>query len=44
MELVRRSKITDYCDRNSLATEERLNLFMQTCAAYFSEAISITKR
>jgi regulation of enolase protein 1 (concanavalin A-like superfamily) len=33
MELVRGIKITDYCDRNSLATHERLNLFVQVCQA-----------
>src|SRR5438067_7989659 len=29
MELVRGIKITDYCDKNNLSTEERLKLFMQ---------------
>jgi serine/threonine protein kinase/tetratricopeptide (TPR) repeat protein len=33
MELVRGIKITDYCDQNSLTTEERLNLFIQVCQA-----------
>jgi serine/threonine protein kinase len=33
MELVRGLKITDYCDRNSLRTEERLTLFVQVCQA-----------
>ena len=33
MELVRGIKITDYCDQNNLATEERLKLFMQVCQA-----------
>src|SRR3954447_24883078 len=33
MELVRGVKITEYCDRNSLTTEERLNLFVQVCHA-----------
>src|SRR5882672_11011138 len=33
MELVRGVKITDYCDRKSLTTEERLNLFVQVCRA-----------
>ncbi len=33
MELVRGVKITDYCDRNSLATQERLGLFIQVCQA-----------
>jgi serine/threonine protein kinase/tetratricopeptide (TPR) repeat protein len=33
MELVRGLKITDYCDRNSLSTEERLELFVQVCHA-----------
>ncbi len=33
MELVRGIKITDYCDENSLSTEERLNLFVQICHA-----------
>src|SRR5512147_2441223 len=31
MELVRGIRITDYCDRNNLSTEQRLNLFMQVC-------------
>src|SRR6202162_5637853 len=33
MELVRGVKITDYCDENNLATEERLRLFTQVCQA-----------
>jgi len=33
MELVRGIKITDYCDQNKLAMEERLGLFMQVCNA-----------
>ncbi len=33
MELVRGVKITDYCDRKSLSTEERLSLFVQVCRA-----------
>jgi len=33
MELVRGIKITDYCDQNSLTTEERLKLFVQVCQA-----------
>jgi eukaryotic-like serine/threonine-protein kinase len=33
MELVRGVKITDFCDLNSLSTEERLNLFSQVCHA-----------
>jgi eukaryotic-like serine/threonine-protein kinase len=33
MELVRGYKITEYCDRNSLATPERLDLFIQVCNA-----------
>ena len=33
MELVRGVKITEYCDNNSLTTEERLKLFIQVCAA-----------
>jgi len=33
MELVRGIKITDYCDRNNLSTNERLDLFMQVCRA-----------
>src|SRR5262249_14795406 len=32
-ELVRGVKITEYCDEHSLTTEERLNLFIQVCAA-----------
>ena len=33
MELVRGIKITEYCDQNSLSTEERLGLFIQVCEA-----------
>jgi len=33
MELVRGIKITDYCDKNKLATNERLQLFIQVCQA-----------
>jgi serine/threonine protein kinase/Tfp pilus assembly protein PilF len=33
MELVHGIKITDYCDQNSLSTEERLDLFIQGCHA-----------
>ena len=33
MELVRGVKITDYCDQNNLATEQRLGLFVQVCHA-----------
>jgi len=33
MELVRGTKITQYCDQNSLTTEERLKLFIQVCQA-----------
>jgi eukaryotic-like serine/threonine-protein kinase len=33
MELIRGTKITDYCDQNSLPTEERLKLFVQVCQA-----------
>src|SRR5436189_6241561 len=33
MELVRGIKITQYCDENNLATEERLKLFTQVCLA-----------
>ncbi len=33
MELIRGIKITDYCDQNSLTTEERLGLFVQVCQA-----------
>jgi serine/threonine protein kinase len=33
MELVRGVKITEYCDQNSLTTEERLHLFIQVCHA-----------
>ena len=33
MELVRGVRITDYCDRNHLSTQERLKLFVQVCHA-----------
>jgi serine/threonine protein kinase len=33
MELVRGIKITDYCDQNSLSTNERLELCLQVCRA-----------
>src|SRR5262249_48574097 len=33
MELVRGIKITEYCDENSLATVQRLDLFFQICQA-----------
>ncbi|MEM7305277.1 MAG: serine/threonine-protein kinase [Planctomycetota bacterium] len=33
MELVRGVSITEYCDRNSLATRERLELFVEVCNA-----------
>ena len=33
MELVRGTKITDYCDQNQLSTEDRLKLFTQVCQA-----------
>jgi serine/threonine protein kinase len=33
MELVRGIKVTDYCDRNHLATRQRLDLFLQICHA-----------
>ncbi len=33
MELVRGSKITDFCDKNSLPTIARLDLFIQVCGA-----------
>jgi len=33
MELVRGIKITDYCDRNSLSTRARLDLFIKICQA-----------
>src|SRR3989441_922696 len=33
MELVRGIKITEYCDRHSLTTKERLKLFVQVCQA-----------
>jgi serine/threonine protein kinase len=33
MELVRGIKITDYCDKNNLSTEERLKLFILVCSA-----------
>jgi serine/threonine protein kinase len=33
MELIRGTKITEYCDENSLTTEQRLGLFVQVCQA-----------
>ena len=33
MELVRGIKITEYCDEQSLTTDERLKLFIQVCGA-----------
>src|SRR5262249_25295661 len=33
MELVRGIRITDYCDQNSLPTQDRLDLFMKVCHA-----------
>jgi serine/threonine protein kinase len=33
MELVRGIKLTDYCDQNSLSTQERLRLFIEVCHA-----------
>jgi serine/threonine protein kinase len=33
MELVRGSKITDYCDEHALSAAHRLDLFMQVCHA-----------
>jgi serine/threonine protein kinase len=33
MELVRGMKITEFCDRKKLSTEERLKLFIQVCQA-----------
>jgi len=33
MELVRGVSITEYCDKNKLATKERLDLFVQVCHA-----------
>ena len=33
MELVRGIRITDYCDQNQLATQDRLDLFVQVCHA-----------
>ncbi|MGE4178937.1 MAG: tetratricopeptide repeat protein [Limisphaerales bacterium] len=33
MELIRGVRITEYCDQNSLTTEERLWLFVQVCQA-----------
>ena len=33
MELVRGVRITEYCDRNRLTTEERLGLFSEVCLA-----------
>ena len=33
MELVQGASITEYCDRNSLGTQDRLHLFIQVCHA-----------
>jgi WD40 repeat protein len=33
MELVRGVSITEYCDKNTLSTKERLDLFVQVCSA-----------
>ena len=33
MELVRGTRITDYCDANSLSTRQRLDLFVEVCHA-----------
>jgi len=33
MELVRGTKITDYCDENNFSARQRLDLFMQVCRA-----------
>ena len=33
MELVRGTRITDYCDQNKLSTGERVDLFIQVCRA-----------
>ncbi len=33
MELVRGTKITEFCDANKISTEERLKLFVQVCQA-----------
>src|SRR5207248_2603213 len=33
MELVRGSSITEYCDKHSLSTRQRLELFIQVCQA-----------
>ncbi|MHC4974942.1 MAG: serine/threonine-protein kinase, partial [Planctomycetota bacterium] len=33
MELVRGDPVTDYCDRNSLGTDDRLDIFRQVCHA-----------
>ena len=33
MELVRGTKITDYCDQNELSTPDRLDLFIKVCQA-----------
>jgi len=43
-ELVWALKATDDGNQDSLATEERLNPLTRPCPAYFSEAMSITKR
>jgi serine/threonine protein kinase len=33
MELVRGTKVTDYCDQNNLSTRDRLDLFIKVCQA-----------
>jgi len=33
MELVRGERITEFCDKNQVTTQERLNLFVQVCRA-----------
>src|SRR5207248_389840 len=33
MELVRGTRVTEYCDQHNLSTRERLDLFMQICRA-----------
>jgi serine/threonine protein kinase/tetratricopeptide (TPR) repeat protein len=33
MELIRGTKITEYCDQNALSTKDRLQLFVQVCQA-----------
>jgi len=42
MELVRGTKITDYCDEKELSTRQRLELFTQICQIYtFDNSFSI---